>query len=71
MDLEKLILEDVDALKAAINENTAAVLVEPIQGEAGINIPPEGYLKAIRELCDEHNVLFIADEIQAGLGSFG
>ncbi len=42
-------------------KNTAAVLVEPIQSEAGINIPPEGYLKAIRELCDEHNVLFIAD----------
>ncbi|HDB6227771.1 TPA: ornithine--oxo-acid transaminase [Staphylococcus aureus] len=62
---------DVDALKAAINKNTAAVLVEPIQGEAGINIPPEGYLKAIRELCDEHNVLFIADEIQAGLGRSG
>lgn len=58
-------------LKEAINENTAAVLVEPIQGEAGINIPPEGYLKTIRDLCNEHNILFIADEIQAGLGRFG
>ena len=62
---------DVDKLKEAINENTVAILVEPIQGEAGINIPPEGYLKAIRELCDEHNILFIADEIQAGLGRSG
>lgn len=62
---------DVDKLKEAINENTNAILVEPIQGEAGINIPPEGYLKAIRELCDEHNILFIADEIQAGLGRSG
>lgn len=62
---------NIDSLKAAINENTAAVLIEPIQGEAGINIPPEGYLKAVRELCDEHNVLFIADEIQAGLGRTG
>ena len=58
-------------LKEAINENTAAVLVEPIQGEARINIPPEGYLKTIRDLCDEHNILFIADEIQAGLGRSG
>ena len=58
-------------LKEAINKNTAAVLVEPIQGEAGINIPPEGYLKTIRDLCDEHNILFIADEIQAGLGRTG
>ena len=58
-------------LKEAINKNTAAVLVEPIQGEAGINIPPEGYLKTIRDLCDEHNILFIADEIQAGLGRSG
>ena len=58
-------------LKEAINENTAAVLVEPIQGEAGINIPPEGYLKTIRDLCNEHNILFIADEIQAGLGRSG
>lgn len=58
---------DIEQVKQAINENTAAVLIEPIQGEAGINVPPEGYLKEIRELCDEHNVLFIADEIQAGL----
>ncbi|MGX0375928.1 ornithine--oxo-acid transaminase [Staphylococcus hominis] len=58
-------------LKEAINKNTAAVLVEPIQGEAGINIPPEGYLKTIRDLCNEHNILFIADEIKAGLGRSG
>lgn len=58
-------------LKEAINKNTAAVLVEPIQGEADINIPPEGYLKTIRDLCNEHNILFIADEIQAGLGRSG
>lgn len=58
-------------LKEAINKNTATVLVEPIQGEAGINIPPEGYLKTIRDLCNEHNILFIADEIQAGLGRSG
>ncbi|MGW9856863.1 ornithine--oxo-acid transaminase [Staphylococcus hominis] len=58
-------------LKETINKNTAAILVEPIQGEAGINIPPAGYLKTIRDLCDEHNILFIADEIQAGLGRSG
>ena len=45
---------DFNQLKAAINKNTAAILVEPIQGEAGINVPPEGYLITIRELCDEH-----------------
>ncbi len=53
---------DIEAVKNAITENTAAILIEPIQGEAGINVPPEGYLKEIRALCDEHNVLFIADE---------
>src|SRR5699024_3160052 len=53
---------NIEAVKEAINENTAAILIEPIQGEAGTNVPPEGYLKEIRELCDEHNVLFIADE---------
>jgi len=62
---------DIEALKAAITPNTAALLIEPIQGEAGIVIPPAGFLKAARELCRENNVLFIADEIQAGLGRTG
>lgn len=58
---------DIEALEAAITPNTAAFLIEPIQGEAGILIPPAGYIKAAKELCEKHNVLFIADEIQAGL----
>lgn len=58
---------DIEALENAINENTAAFLFEPIQGEAGIIIPPEGYLKKAFETCKQNNVLFIADEIQAGL----
>ncbi|MEK4198834.1 ornithine--oxo-acid transaminase [Cytobacillus sp. FSL K6-0265] len=62
---------DIAALKAAITENTAAFLIEPIQGEAGIVIPPEGFLKEARDLCKEKNVLFIADEIQAGLARSG
>ncbi len=62
---------NIDALEAAINENTAAFLVEPIQGEGGIVVPPEGYLKAAAELCRKHNVLLIADEIQTGLGRTG
>lgn len=62
---------DIAALKAAVTENTAAFLIEPIQGEAGIVIPPEGFLKEARELCKEKNVLFIADEIQAGLARSG
>ena len=56
----------IDALEAAINENTAAFLVEPIQGEGGIIVPPQGYLKAAEALCRKHNVLLIADEIQTG-----
>lgn len=62
---------DLEALKKAITPNTAGFLIEPIQGEAGINIPPEGYLKAAYDLCKEQNVLFIADEIQAGLARSG
>lgn len=62
---------DIDALKAAINENTAGFLLEPIQGEAGINLPPEGFLKEAYDVCKENNALFIADEIQAGLGRSG
>jgi ornithine--oxo-acid transaminase len=62
---------NIGALEAAINENTAAFLVEPIQGEGGIVVPPEGYLKAAAELCRKNNVLLIADEIQTGLGRTG
>src|SRR5699024_5783414 len=62
---------DIDALKSAINENTVAIILEPIQGESGINIPRDGFLKEIRELCDENNILMIADEIQCGLGRSG
>jgi len=62
---------DIDALRGAINENTAAFLVEPIQGEGGIIVPPRGYLKAAEQLCREHNVLLLADEIQTGLGRTG
>jgi ornithine--oxo-acid transaminase len=62
---------DVDALTDAIDDNTVAFLVEPIQGEAGIIVPPDGYLKQVRQVCDQHNVLFMADEIQSGLGRTG
>jgi ornithine--oxo-acid transaminase len=62
---------DIDALRGAITPNTCAFLVEPIQGEAGIVIPPEGFLKAAAALCREHNVLLMADEIQSGLGRTG
>jgi ornithine--oxo-acid transaminase len=62
---------DPEEIKKVITENTAAVLFEPIQGEAGVNIPPAGYYKEIRKICDEHNILMIADEIQTGLGRTG
>ena len=59
------------ALEEAITENTVAFLVEPIQGEGGVVVPPEGYLKEAYEICQKNNVLFIADEIQSGLGRSG
>ncbi|MEV0585921.1 ornithine--oxo-acid transaminase [Nonomuraea sp. NPDC050310] len=60
-----------EAIREAIDENTVAVLVEPIQGEAGVLVPPDGYLTQVREICSENNVLMIADEIQSGLGRTG
>jgi ornithine--oxo-acid transaminase len=62
---------DADALEAAVNDNTVAVLAEPIQGEAGIVVPPAGYLKRMRKLCDERNIVMVLDEIQTGLGRTG
>jgi ornithine--oxo-acid transaminase len=62
---------DAGALEAAIKPNTAAFLVEPIQAEAGIIMPPKGYLRKTKEICERNNVLFIADEIQTGLGRTG
>lgn len=62
---------DLDALAAAITPETVAVLLEPVQGEAGVVVPPVGYLAGVRALCDEHHVLFVADEVQSGLGRTG
>ena len=62
---------DAAALEAAITKDTVAFLVEPIQGEAGVILPPPGYLRKVRELCTKHNVLLILDEIQTGLGRTG
>ena len=62
---------DAAAVAAAITENTCAVLIEPIQGEAGIVVPPDGYLRELRSLCDARGVLLILDEVQSGLGRTG
>ena len=62
---------NLEDLKSKITPNTVGVLIEPIQGEGGVVIPPEGYLKGVAEICKEHNILFICDEIQAGLGRCG
>ena len=62
---------DLEAVRAAINPKTAAVMLEPIQGENGVIVPPEGYLRGVSDLCKQNQVLFIADEIQTGLGRTG
>ena len=62
---------DVAAVAEAVNERTCAVLVEPVQGEGGVNVPADGYLKALRSLCDRHELLLILDEIQTGMGRTG
>jgi ornithine--oxo-acid transaminase len=62
---------DAAEIEKSITANTAAVMIEPIQGEGGVIVPPAGYLKQIRQICDQHNILFIADEIQTGLGRTG
>ncbi|WP_407495390.1 aspartate aminotransferase family protein [Pseudooceanicola sp. MF1-13] len=62
---------DMDALKAAVTDKTAAIIIEPIQGEGGINVVPDAMLQEIRKLCDDTGTLFIADEIQCGMGRTG
>lgn len=69
--LKRVPYGDIDALKNAITPNTAAFLIEPIQGEAGIVMPPKGFLKAAEKVCRENNVLLICDEVQTGLGRTG
>ena len=60
-----------DAIEAAINQETAAIIIEPIQGEGGVNVPPVGYLKSLRKIADRHDILLIFDEIQTGIGRTG
>ena len=62
---------DIEAMTAAVNSKTCAVMLEPVQGEGGINVAPAGYLQAVRELCDEKNLLLVFDEVQVGCGRTG
>ena len=64
-------LNDIEALKQAINDQTAAILLEPLQGEGGVHIAEASYLQAVRKLCDEHGILLILDEVQTGIGRCG
>ncbi|MCK5236248.1 MAG: acetylornithine transaminase [Deltaproteobacteria bacterium] len=62
---------DIDGISAVIDDKVAAVMIEPVQGEGGVNLPPEGFFKALRKICDEHGVLIILDEVQTGVGRTG
>ena len=62
---------DIEELRGAITDRTVAVMIEPVQAEGGVNIPPEGYLKNVRELCDQEGLLLIFDEVQTGMGRLG
>lgn len=62
---------DIDAVRAAVGPQTAAILVEPLQGEGGVNVAADGYLAALRQICDEHNLLLMLDEVQTGIGRTG
>ena len=63
--------DDIDAIKEATNDETCAVMVEPVQGEGGVNVPSPDYLRQVREWCDENNLVMILDEVQTGLGRLG
>lgn len=62
---------DLEALRSTVSERTCAIMLEPLQGEGGVNVPPPGYLQAVREICDEMNLLLIFDEVQVGCGRTG
>lgn len=64
-------LNDVEALVSVVNEQTAAILLEPLQGEGGVNLADSAYLQAVRKICDEHGILLILDEVQTGIGRCG
>ncbi len=70
-NFEHVVYDDISALEAAMDNDTAAVILEPIQGEGGIIVPHDGYFKAVRELCDKYGALLIADEVQTGIGRTG
>ena len=62
---------DIDGLQNTIDDDTAFIILEPIQGESGIHVPPDGFLQKVRKICDENEILLIFDEIQSGLGRTG